>query len=301
MDTFIPQVPINYFGRTGRRFALTPRDSAILKFLWRWKLASTATVHEAIGSDSTPYSTYKALERLESRKYVEAVMPIEHRFIAWQLTKTGFLAIRESLGGLCEEGYLSENPWHDRNVLAFHLGEWSKYQLSQVSLFTEQEMRRRHKDYYPEWVPDLAGHRPDGLTQITAGDKSTVLAIEVELSAKRQELYSPVISAYSSSRKFERVIWLVGNATIKSQIVKGKTAAADSSVNYHVFVNHEEFMYQGWAAPVTNERSQTLFTLRELYGNLCGQYRDLIANNKTNSSVANHYDPRKVLGKTSTC
>ena len=136
-------------GLRGRIFYLSPRDSEILDFLWKWKAASTATLHEAVGHPSSPYSMYKAMERLAQHKYVEAYSSSRYRFTTWQLTDLGFETIREGLGDLAEEGFLSENHWHDRNVLAFHLGEWANYRFPVVSHFTEQEMRRRSVDYYP--------------------------------------------------------------------------------------------------------------------------------------------------------
>lgn len=109
-----------------RSIFLTPRDSKILHFIWKWKLASTASIHETIGRPLSPYSTYKTLERLSELTYLQATKNEEHTFYSWQLTEKGFYAIRESLGDLDEEGYLSENPWHDRNVMAFQLGDKPK-------------------------------------------------------------------------------------------------------------------------------------------------------------------------------
>ena len=59
--------------KVGRHEYLTDRDSQILKYLWRWKVASTASVHEAINKIASQYSTYKILDKLES-KYVMVIL-----------------------------------------------------------------------------------------------------------------------------------------------------------------------------------------------------------------------------------
>lgn len=285
-------------GLVGREFLLSDRDSDILEFLWKWKLASTATIHEAIGRPNTAYSTYKALERLEKSEFIESITNQKHRFTVWQLAEPGFDAIREDLGELKEEGFLSEYPWHDRNVVAFQLGEWATYRFPMVAHFTEQELRRRPPDYYPEWAPKIGDHRSDGYTRITTDKKSWVLSYEVELSAKSRVIYESVIRFYRAYRSLDRVLWLVGTPYVLSQILAAKTAMRDPQDNYHLFVDLAQYQRQGWDAPVTNCKSETLFTIREhmrgMAGEICGE---LMGNMQGQSTVTVHYDPYKVLGK----
>lgn len=285
-------------GKNGKHLVFTPRDQKILHFLWRWKLASTATIHEVIGRPLTPYSTYKALERLTKHKFIESRSTFEQNFSSWVLTDRGFESIRGSLGDLCEEGYGSENHWHDRNVLAFQLGEWATYQIPMVTHFTEQEMRRRAVDYYPSWVPNSKGHRPDGYTRIKAQDKDSLLAFEVEIWAKSLSTYETTLRFYDLIKKINRVYWLVGDSYAKDQICRAKDCIRDTSQNFHVFVDLQEYMKSGWDAVVTNERSENLGSLRRNMQELCG---DIYGNNEGikwgKSSVSVHYDTKKVLGK----
>lgn len=286
------------FGRSGRRFFTTERDKAVLRFLWKWKLASTASLHEAVGRPNSPYSTYKVLERLARHKYVEVKECDDDRSMPWQLTLKGFESIRNVMGDLCEEGYLSENHWHDRNVMAFQLGEWSTHQLPIVNHFTEQEMRRRLVDYYPPWVPQIKDHRADGYTKITTEKGDVVLAYEVELWAKSLAIYESTLRFYKLIRNLNRVYWLIGDPLVKDQLLRAKNCVHDDSNNFHVFIDLKEYLDVGWDARVTNERSETLFTIRENMQELCGkQYRDYIGNKGGPSRVSVHYDASKVLGK----
>jgi hypothetical protein len=299
LDKFLPPKHVSNFG--GGRFHLSTRDIEMLDFIWKWKVPSTASIHEAVGRPNSVYSTFKALERLAGLGYIECATNDRYKFKYWVLTEPGFEAIRESLGALKEEGYLSEYPWHDRNVLAFHLGEWPSYRLPMVSQFSEQQLKRYPVDVYPEWVPHTSDHRPDGYTRIQGEKRPWLLAFEVELQPKALHIYDSVIQFYRRIRNIDRVYWMVGDAYVKAQIIEAKTRVKDEQDNYHVFVDHRMYQERGWDAVVTNLRSENLFTLREnnkgMLGQPCGGY---LGNQWGASKVSIHYDPRKVLGKTRT-
>ncbi len=134
----------------GPIFTFMERDLKILDFLWRWKLGTTATLHEAVGKPGSPYATYKAMERLAKHGHVESVKNLERGFSYWQLTKKGFESIRESLGELKKDArHQTGHPWHDLNVVAFQLGEWTALPFPQVKFFTEQELRSKDRIFIP--------------------------------------------------------------------------------------------------------------------------------------------------------
>ncbi len=285
-------------GKRGSGFFMSDRDRKILHFLWRWKLASTASIHEAICRPQTPYSTYKALERLEKNQFIKTEDTLEQNFSSWVLTDKGFESIMGSLGDLAEEGYKSENHWHDRNVLAFQLGEWATHQFPIVSFFTEQEMRRRPVECYPPWVPKTKDHRPDGYTRIKTSDGDVVLASEVELWPKALSTYETTIRFYKLMRGIHRVYWLVGRESVMEQIIRARDCTKEKLENLHVFVELEDYLRNGWEAKVVNERSENLGTYRENMQGICGDiYGKQLATNWGKSSVTAHYDTKKVLGK----
>ena len=76
--------------RKGRPVGLNPRDIDILNYIWKWKLASTASIHEAINKIHSPYGTYKILEKLERSDYICSQFDIIDRFNVWQLTSNDF-------------------------------------------------------------------------------------------------------------------------------------------------------------------------------------------------------------------
>lgn len=282
----------------GRPAFASPRDSKILEFLWKWKFASSASIHHAVGGASSPYSTFKTLERLRGHGLIELHKSFKYSFRAWQLSDLGFDAIREDLGDLAEEGYLSENLWHDRNVLAFQLGEWPSYNIPVVQHFTEQEMRRYAAESYPAWVPQINDRRADGYTKVAGLEASPVIAYEVELSAKAISRYESIIRYYRVIRQVDLVYWLVANEQIKNCILQAKTCTKDPSDNYHVFVDLEDYRKNGWDAVVTNCKHERLFTMRgHLQAILGSKYGSLLDQMRGKSPVSLHYDPRKVIGK----
>jgi hypothetical protein len=284
--------------KIGRPEYLTDRDSQILKYLWRWKLASTASVHEAINRSASPYSTYKTLDKLELSGFITSQFDWEGQFFVWFLTSKGFSVIKKNLEDLIEDGFLSENHNHDRLVQAFHLGEWATFQNPCVLFWTEQEMRRFDVADYPDWVPKSKEHRPDGYTRIMGNKKPYTLAFEVELSTKRITKYETTMQFYKHTRQIDRVYWLINSEYTKEQILKAKACVSDESFNYHVFVDLEDFKQKGWDAMIVNERSERVHTLRENMQEISRDFiRDLVGNLKGRSSVCVHLNKLKVLGR----
>jgi DNA-binding MarR family transcriptional regulator len=282
-------------------YYITPRDKQILIYVWRWKIASTGSIHEAINRPLSPYSTYKVLERLEKNNFIECRFDFVERFYVWTLTRRGFETILPYLDELSENGYLSEFHRHDRLVQAFQLGEWATNQYPGAEFYTEQEMRRRDATQYPLWVPQTREHRADGYTKLTGETKSWTFAYEVELSAKSVQKYEAVIRFYRGARGIDRVFWLVGSDFIRTQVLTAKTCIKDDTSNYHVFVALEDFEKNGWDAAVFNERSEKLFTLREKHREICGDlFGDIIGAAQGLSSVSVHLLPNKILGKSRT-
>ncbi len=277
---------------------LSSRDLMIMRYIWRWKIASTASVHEAVNRTMSPYSTYKVLERLAKNSFVESRFEYAERFHVWQLTERGFNVIRNYLGELKEDGYLSENHRHDRLVQAFQLGEWATHQFPKVIFFTEQELRRGEVENYPDWVPHTVEHRADGYTRIVGDKKSWTIAYEVELSAKNVQKYEGLLRFYRNTRVVDRVLWLVESPKIRDTILRAKACTKDDSANYHLFVDLTDYQKNGWDAVVTNERSQNLYTLREKYQGICGELlTEMLGKYRGHSSVTVHLSNQKVIGK----
>jgi len=284
--------------KRGPSFYLTPRDFLILKYIWRWKISSTSSVHEAVNREASAYSTYKTLERLERNDFLECRFHLTERFYVWQLTEFGFNSIKEYLGELKEEGYLSENHRHDRLVQAFQLGEWASFDIPQIQFFTEQELRRKDLEDYVDWIPRSNEHRPDGYSKILGEKRTWILAYEVELSIKSPQRYEGILRFYKAIKGIDRVLWMVENAQVMESVLRAKACIKDDSSNYHVFVDLKDFLKNGWDSKIINEHSETLFTMREKYRGILGNpLGECLGNLKGHRRVTAHLNERKVIGK----
>jgi len=153
-------------------------------------------------------------------------------------------------------------------------------------------------DRYPSWVPHTKEHRADGYTRILGAQREWTYAYECELSAKSTQKYESVLRFYKLAGGIDRVFWLIGDPFIRDQILRAKACIHDDSTNYHVFVDLKDFCANGWDATVANERSETLFTLREKYMEVCGDIMaQMIGTHRGTSRVWVHLDGKKVLGK----
>lgn len=90
----------------GRPEFLTERDSRILRYLWRWKIASTASVHEMINRPNAEYSTYKILFKLEGSGFITTLFDYAGRFSVWSLTKQGYSVLKNSLPELASDFFV---------------------------------------------------------------------------------------------------------------------------------------------------------------------------------------------------
>lgn len=253
----------------GRPEHLSARDCKILNYLWRWKVASTASVHEMINRPYSIYSTYKVLAKLERSGFITSQYDYSGQFYVWLLSVEGFSIVKKTLAPLLEDNYLSLDHNVDRFVQAFHLGEWATHQFPNVQFFTLQELQRCHPTDFPEWIPKSREHRPDGYTKIHGATENYVFAFEVELTTKNISKYEAIIHFYKQA-KINRVYWLVDSAMTKTQILAAISNAHDDSYNYHAFVDLTEFQQQGWDAWITNEKSEKVHTIRKNMQELCG-------------------------------
>lgn len=282
----------------GRPPFLTERDCRILNYLWRWKVASTASVHEMINRPSSAYSTYKTLFRLEGSGFITSLSDYAGNFSVWTLTKQGFSIVKSKLSELSDDSFSSDNLEHDRLVQAFHLGEWATHQFPIVEFFTRQEIQRIDTSDYPDWVPKSKEHQPDGYTKVTGAKVTRLFAFEVELFSRRDSKYESILQFYKHARSINRVYWLIDSEQTKEQILKAKASVMDESFNYHVFVDLADFKKNGWEAFVVNEKSEKVHTIRENMQEICGDiYSELIAKAQGKSMVNVHLNHLKVIGK----
>ncbi len=227
------------------------RGTPLLRFLWTWKLASTAALARKFFPDvKNPVSAYNWLLGLKNSGYITYKTDERGQHSLWTLERSGFRAIRDLLPALREEGYLSEAPHHDWLATAFHLGEWLVESPNGIQILSEQQLRRIEPEHYPEWAPKDLRHRPDGYWHRVAQNGSRTVAFEMELTRKKGPVYQSIGSFYGESAQVNRVLWVVRGLSdvrfIQENLDKGPGARS----NIHSFVILSSFLKSGWSAPV---------------------------------------------------
>ncbi len=88
-----------------RTLPLCPRDFEVLHDLWRWKLATTATIaHVHFGKADSDYG-YRRLKRMARHGLVQLISIDDLPGHAWTLGIKGYRLVRDRLPPLKQDGY----------------------------------------------------------------------------------------------------------------------------------------------------------------------------------------------------
>lgn len=224
-------------------------DLKIMALIFKWKIAPMFIIKASLHRGEKEQTFEKRVHRLVRRGLIQKVDHLgEFRF--FQLTEKGFLRFKQTLDGLKEDGFASEAMGHDFLSLAMQLGAWAHAKPKSVEIVSEQEMRRFNVSELPSWLPSLDGHRPDGFTRFKHGNKSRILAYEIEINAKHSERYISVMQYYNRRSDIDLVLWLVKNNSHRKLIIDTCVYVDKVSLSKHAFILLDDFKSSHWDAMV---------------------------------------------------
>lgn len=226
------------------------RDTAILQFLWRWKVSTTNAIALRFFPKALPSTTYNRLNVLKRLGLIELQRLTNPDEFVWALTEAGFEAVSPYLPRLQEGGFRSECPDHDLLTAACQLGPWLCGEPEGVSFFSDRELRSIRQDFYPEWVPKTTRRRPDGYWQIPYENKLRTIALEVERNKKVNRRYEVIASFYKDNVSIFRTIWLVPTVGTAKNIQKVFQKEVGPLSQKHNFVLIDDFESVGWQSPI---------------------------------------------------
>lgn len=235
--------------RKSNRLDVTARDIKILKFLWKWKMVSTAAVGLRFFPNASVHTGYRRLLALAQFGFVTFIQIDHTTGQGWTLTPKGYKVIRHLLGDLSVDGFKSEYPHHDRLVTALHLGNWLTNQPEYTQTFSEQQLRRIPVDLWDDWVPKSTTHRPDGYSLLFRGERKLVVAFEVELWLKSKNRYEPLVAFYDVQQSIDMVIWLVNSKVTLNSMKRTFERFNIREMQKHHFILLSDFQARGWYAP----------------------------------------------------
>ena len=283
-----------------KKIELTARDREILSSLWKWKMLTSTGICSAFFMTRDASIGYRRLRRLKLAKFIKwTPLDAAENGGVWTLTKKGYHKVRENLPCLSANGFLSENLVHDAYVTAVHVGDWLVTRPPKVELFSEQELRRINPDTYPHWVPSSELHRPDGYWHVPFHGKMATIALEMEITQKRNLSYQLVATFYEQHHEIFRVVWVVPTVAFAEQIRSQIESVSPETQQIHNFLLLNDIKQHGWNAPfiVGRERGWCLKDL--LHGgvpNACPtlgtldflNFRKTAEGSKTSADRQNH-------------
>ncbi|USN48496.1 MAG: hypothetical protein H6626_05235 [Pseudobdellovibrionaceae bacterium] len=233
----------------GRLILNDHRDIPMLIHLWKWKVASTASLYYKYFHNVKSEVAYNRLNRLRKHGFLQVRTDIHGKNPVWMLDKKGFIAIIDFLPELKESGYRSENIRHDLWCSAIHLGEFLIEQPKNVQIITEQQLRRYHIEDLPAWVPNPEAHRPDGYMRMTNGEHKTTIAIELEKSRKTTAQLEKLVDFYSEFKLNFLVLWILEGKGLQRRLSSTIEKAIDKN-KVHNMVMLKDYFKQGWQSKV---------------------------------------------------
>jgi hypothetical protein len=250
------------------------RDVPILRFLWRWKLSTAAAITKRFFPDCTPHTAYKRILALRKGGYINCYTDRSGDDHFLGLGKNGFKVVRGSLPEGTEAGFRSEHMYHDLLVSAVHLGDCLLKDNPTIRTFTEQELRRLDKEFYPHWVPQRGSHRADGYWRVENEHRRKTIALEVERKFKTKAKYIDAAHFYHFNKNVDRVLWVVNTKRMAASIKKAIARAEIDKEDMHCFVTIPHFLKKGWEAKIIDgvEEGESI---RELLGNIGGTCSEL--------------------------
>jgi hypothetical protein len=140
-----------------KRTELSKVDLDVLRFLWKWKVATTATLHAKFYSPRSLKGAYLRLNVLENDGFIQSHFDITGEKFLWSLSNLGFLAVRHQLPPLKEEGFLSEAPAHDLLSLAVMCGDWLTTPRNGVHTFLDKRIMDNAYNCLCDWITPIIG------------------------------------------------------------------------------------------------------------------------------------------------
>ncbi len=238
------------------------RDLNILIFLWKYKVASSAILHEKFLSNMKYKSRYEKLRRLKKKNLISIRYNSNGTFPLWVLTKKGFDCIKSYIPELEKKYLISECRRHDFICLATQQGPFINEYPKDIFVTTDQEIKSLDRSQLPSYLPTHDTRRPDGYWYFNNGTNIKLMALEVELNQKSKSIYESYSHFYGKFKKDQRCLWIVKSEKIVDSILE---SFYKSRPEYYVhnFIFLDDILTKGWASSIYAgpERNKTLSSL----------------------------------------
>ena len=230
---------------------------------------TTAGIYTRLFPGCSVRRAYKRLLVLKKAGFIRYKNLSDTRGFVWALTKKGYASVRPKLPSLKEDGFRCEFLEHDLLTAFVQLGPRA-LEDQEIPMVTEQELRRFDACHYPTWIPRSTAHRSDGYWKSSSENPDTCVALEVELTLKKDTEYEGVALFYADFPGVTTVLWVVNKVTHAKKIRALLKASEPRAIAKHRFVLVEDLKLDGWDAKFLNGPEES-GTLKRLLGKKMAQ------------------------------
>ncbi len=226
-----------------------PRDEMLFLLLWKARVLSTRAIWSALFSNASIKTCYERLMKLKKSNHLRRVTVGEGGSV-WTLGLNGFQIVRGRLPEMKSPGYGSESPAHDLLVLVAAYGDHWPNLPSEVSILSEEEIKRLTLEHLPSWYPFELLRRPDCLWHLNSDSQGNCIALEMESNLKSVSKYEIIARQYQDAPSVSRVFWFVVSiraAEFIHQVFFNRFGAQDLK---HNFILISDLVAKGWMSTV---------------------------------------------------
>lgn len=261
--------------RSLRNAILSNEEADLLRFLWKYRVATFRTLKTIYFPTRSSKSAYDRCRKMEAGQFVAIEKIPGQKDRVFRLDRRGFQYLQANvLPNLKTKYYKPQSHYHDLVASAALIGDWLYKPLGSVRIVSEQEIKSVDIPEINKAFPNGLSHDPDGIWIFRSGKANRYLGLEVEISGKTDRRYEEVCAFYSSDTFFEHVFWIVKSREHGNQILECSQRHGIPREGVHLMVLLEDFKMNLWDSVVRN-----------------GNFKDLPMGLVLNA-IANDTDPR---------
>ncbi len=228
---------------------INQRDLRIILFLWKFRVATTAMLHQKFFSDTTSRNAYNTLLKLRGHSYIATRTDEYGKDPLWSIDRKGLELIKEYIPETKSNNLKLKNKEKDLLCSGILQGEFLKEIPEEVELITEQMLTVYQNGLLPKYIPDMTEHTPKGYWCFKNENKNRLVSLEIEVTRMSKLHYLDSSYFYKDFSENSRVFWVVKDSTQVKDILFLMYEACPK-YKVHNFVLLKDIYKNGWHAEI---------------------------------------------------
>lgn len=246
---------------------LTKTDKEILYFLWKHRISTFRGLKQTFYPKLSNDQAYYKLRRLRNCRLAanDYFIGTTQRF--WKIAYYGYKYL--ALQNADVRQYHIQRQYHDLLTMSALLHPLNSELQKKIQVASQQELKNLNFSQLPKQFLKNKDHLCDGLWMIKNGKETVVVALEVELFARRLEDYKKICAFYGKQNFIKNIVWVIEDFLVVEKIQNASTDFWGNSDSRHLFLLKQDIERSPSASefmnPSTNKKSLAEW-LHELAG-----------------------------------